>query len=435
MRAKISLGRRLLLYLLSCSLGFILFFSTFIWLKEDVQADQQGLSLFWNGYAKLYYEETESLNGLQDRLNRDRYMVVGELLDAALFYDANGSAVANIGDKQDLAGVKKLPILSDGTVVGYTATKAQFPQRSLVTIIVLSVIFSILCYLGCRYHYYKLSRSSLAAERAIATRLIHRITGTPPSNKVVGIDELEQQLQQLLTKVEKLETVRRTMVAEIAHELRTPLAIMRSQLENALYSGQPLPMEKVISLHEENIRLIKLVKDLQELSLAESGHLPLDKDWFSLNELIESVIEALSVEGEERSIVTNLVASQEIRIHADQDRIRQVIVNLLGNAYKHARGRVDVDVKLHNHQAMFTITDDGWGMEEEDLAHVFDRFYRAGDYSTSKENSTGGDTRSGIGLGLAIVKEFVQAHQGAVQVQSQFGKGASFQVILPVVAE
>lgn len=435
MLGNVTIGRRLLHFSISFVIGLLIFGSVLIGLQGDVKEEQERLSLYWNGYAKLYIEKTGSWDGLQERLELDRYIYAGEQLAGAIFFASDGSEVASIGDRHSLNHVKKLPILSDGSIVGYTAVQSSYPLNELWSAILLSILASFVIFMSCSYHVYKLAKSSQATERRIAAKLLHKITGSNSTDEADGLEVVEQQLEHLLGKLEKLETVRRTMVAEIAHELRTPLAIMRSQLENALYNGQPLPMEKVISLHEENIRLIKLVKDLQELSLAESGHLPLDKSWFSLSELTESVIEALAVEGEEKNIQAHCTAEQDIRIHADQARIRQVIVNLLGNAYKHARASIAIDVRLEGSNAVVTISDDGWGMEEEDLKHVFDRFYRAGDYSTSKEQAANGNHTSGIGLGLAIVKEFVQAHGGTVQVESQFGKGASFQVSLPVVAD
>lgn len=418
----VTFRRNLLLLLISGLAGSIWLMWSLLSIQSEYKVEQERLALYWNGYAKLYYEVTGDWRGLEERLERDRYMQAGEVLAAAIFYDAAGSEIASIGDQHSIHNARKLPILSDGVITGYTIVEAHYLQEQRITAIVITLSVFVLVYLGSRYHLYKLRMSNEAADSRIAARLLHKLSDTQSTSDNVRLDQVEQALEAMLDKIKRLETVRRTMVAEIAHELRTPLAIMRTQLENALHNGQPLPMEKVISLHEENIRLSRLVQDLQELSLAESGHLPLDKSWFSLTELMESVMDALAVEGEDRSIQTRFTASQEIRIHADQARIRQVIVNLLGNAYKHARSTINIRVQLDNLDAIVTVTDDGWGIEEEDLKHVFDRFYRAGH-------------RGGIGLGLAIVKEFVSAHRGTVRVESQFGEGASFEVRLPVITE
>src|SRR5690606_39135883 len=123
---------------------------------------------------------------------------------------------------------------------GYTAVQSSYPLNELWSAILLSILASFVIFMGCSYHVYKLAKSSQATERRIAAKLLHKITGSNSTDESDGLDVVEQQLEHLLGKLEKLETVRRTMVAEIAHELRTPLAIMRSQLENALYNGQPL---------------------------------------------------------------------------------------------------------------------------------------------------------------------------------------------------
>jgi signal transduction histidine kinase len=240
-------------------------------------------------------------------------------------------------------------------------------------------------------------------------------------------DRLERELAQLEGYVRKLETVRRSMVADIAHELRTPLAIMRSQLENALIAETPLTLEKTAAMHDELLFLTKLVHDLQELALAEAGKLPLEKRWFSLREVSRAVIEALQGDAEEQSLSVELHARGDVRVYADPLRIRQLIVNLIGNALQHARSQVTVTVLQQDGHAIWTVKDDGFGIEEEQIAYLFERFYR--NDSEPRESN-----RRGLGLGLSIVKQYTEAHGGIIDVESRWGEGTIFRIQLPIIA-
>nr|WP_255654576.1 HAMP domain-containing sensor histidine kinase [Cohnella sp. REN36] len=220
------------------------------------------------------------------------------------------------------------------------------------------------------------------------------------------------------------------MVADIAHELRTPIAIMRTQLDHALQGEASLPVEKMVGLHDETLRLSKLVHDLQDLSLAESGNLPLHKAWIAYSKLIEEVLEFLSVEGEGRAIAVSFSKAQEVqevRIFADEERVRSILLNLLGNAFRHARSRVRVELSLKDSETAITVHDDGWGIEQEELPYVFDRFYR-GRKGMNRQGT-------GLGLGLAIAREYAQVHGGSVGVSSTFGIGTTFTLCLPVMYE
>ena len=234
------------------------------------------------------------------------------------------------------------------------------------------------------------------------------------------------ELEALRAKVSRLERVRSSMIADVAHELRNPLATLRTATENALAAGASLPPERLAVLHGEIYRMSKLIGDLNQLALAESGHLRLEKSWFSLAELLQNTMEAMRPEAEDRGLALEWAGDDASSLlFADRVRLQQVFVNLLSNALRHARSRVQVRLESRDGGAFVAVAveDDGMGIDEDDLPHIFDRFYR------DRQRS------GGSGLGLAIVREFVRVHGGRVDVVSRWGEGTVFTVHLPSFRE
>lgn len=251
--------------------------------------------------------------------------------------------------------------------------------------------------------------------------------------------EIADKLARLEARLHLLERVRKTMVADIAHELRTPIAIVRAKLENALLREEPVPPEQVVLLHNEIYRVSKLIRDLNALALAEAGRLPLERSWFSLKEMMELLVETFRPEAEEAGIAVILSGfDSPYSVYADRERLQQVFVNLLGNALRYARSSIVIACVQDDAHIRVAVRDDGVGIEEEDLPYVFDRFYRSPRASApdgGRSAAADGGRPAGLGLGLAIVKEFVQAHGGSVSVESRWNEGSVFHVTLPVFRE
>lgn len=241
---------------------------------------------------------------------------------------------------------------------------------------------------------------------------------------------LHQQIHELSDRLYRLETIRKSMVADIAHELRTPLAVMRAQLENALDKQLPLVPEQLHLLQDEIFRMSKLLGDLQQLALAESGHLAMKQSWFSLRQLLEEIRDAFELEAEESAIALTMEYTTAARIYADENRLRQVFVNLLGNALRYARSSIVVTVHLDDPSSSYRIkiADDGPGIEEEELSHIFERFYRG---VKKSGNSPHEPVPTGLGLGLPIVKQLIEAHRGTIEVSSRWNEGTVFTIELP----
>lgn len=223
--------------------------------------------------------------------------------------------------------------------------------------------------------------------------------------------------------------LRKQFLADIAHELKTPLAIIQGNLEGMLEGVIDNNKEQLSSLYDETVHLNRMIKELRDLSLAEAGQLMLEKEVIDMNGLIMRVLTMLQPLADEKFITfkQNLQMIPEIMV--DMGRINQVLYNLITNAIKFTQeygiveiGTYTVEEKDYTWLAV-TIKDNGVGIAENDLPYIFSHFYRA---DKSRNRSSGGS-----GIGLAIVKQLIEIHGGMVKVESQTGEGSQFTIYLP----
>lgn len=224
--------------------------------------------------------------------------------------------------------------------------------------------------------------------------------------------------------------LRRQFLANIAHELRTPLAVIQGHLEGMIDGIIEPNSKKLTSLHEEAVHLSRLIKDLKDLSLAEVRQLSLEVKDVNVNHTVEQALYMLKPLADEKEITVSQKLTPDLpTIAADDDRISQVFYNLITNAIRYTpeNGHVIVSTELIQYAEQdwikVTVADSGPGIDAADLPFIFDHFYR-GDKSRDRKSG-------GTGLGLAIVKQLVETHGGKVQVDSIMGKGSSFYVLLP----
>lgn len=221
--------------------------------------------------------------------------------------------------------------------------------------------------------------------------------------------------------IEAQEEVRRAYASEVAHELRTPLMIQRSQLE-AMEDGLMEPDPAGFgSLLEENQRLTRLVADLEVLGSAEAARFRLQRRPLDLAEPVRAATAMFGSVCQEKGIEL-LVDLRPVPAQADPERVGQVVVNLLSNAVKHTRrgGHVSVGLRRSGAWGIIEVSDSGRGISETDLPKVFERFYRG----RQPEGR-------GAGIGLAVVRELTEAHGGRATVDSPGGCGATFRIMLP----
>jgi signal transduction histidine kinase len=240
------------------------------------------------------------------------------------------------------------------------------------------------------------------------------------------LGELASTFNSMAESLERAETIRKNMVTDVAHELRTPISNVRGQLEAIGDKLMKPDVHTLSSIYEEVILLSRLVDDLQDLTLAEAGKLKLRKQQEDLKQLIEQAVKAVRHTATTRKISLHSDLPEELPlIDIDAQRISQVLHNLMANAIAHTPkgGSVTVTTTQTDKVIEISVSDTGEGIPAEDLPNIFERFYRV---DKSRTRSTGGS-----GLGLTIARRYVEAHGGTIAVESEHGKGSRFFFTLP----
>jgi len=233
-----------------------------------------------------------------------------------------------------------------------------------------------------------------------------------------------------MTRLRQLETIRRDFISNISHELRTPLAGLKALTETLLTSAiddPPAARRFIRQIETEVDSLSIIVSELLELSRIESGKVPLNLTAISPFDLLTSQFERLRLQAENSNLIVSIHADRNLpKVLADPNRMEQVVVNLLHNAIKFTPpyGSIDLRADLDSGKRVmvFSITDTGPGIAQEDQPRIFERFFKA-----DRARSGGG-----TGLGLAISRHLVEAHGGTIWVKSEFGKGSTFYFTIPL---
>ena len=238
------------------------------------------------------------------------------------------------------------------------------------------------------------------------------------------IDKLTKSINNLGSSLYEQEKLRKRLTRDVSHELRTPLTTLQSHME-ALIDGIWEPTtDRLISCHEEILRLNRLVGDLEKLAQYESENLILNKTKFDLAEVINNISFNFEKEFLNKE-VEFIFHDKDVVLHADKDKISQVLVNLMSNALKYTKKGGMVEAKLFEDgdYVKLSVKDLGIGISKEDLPYVFERFYRA---DKSRNKLTGG-----AGIGLTITQSIVKAHRGTISVESIINQGTEFIVKIP----
>ncbi len=403
---------------------------------EEARAERMGQ------FVTDYYRATKGWGGLQPAIEQASALYGRRIV----VKDTEGNVIADshkaysFYNNKPVTGSPSLPVLSSGREVGSVALAGiavplEVPEPS-VSILAAALNRSLLwtglaAGIGGVLLVSLLSRQVLAPVRSLssAAQLLGRgdLSQRVSTQGRDEISHLGRTFNSMAEDLEKVEQQRRSMMADVAHELRTPLSNIQGYLE-AVRDGLLQPDNHTIdTIHQQALHLALLVEDLRLLALAEAGALRLNMEPSSLEQVLEKSMQAVRPRAEAGSIALSLEIQPDFPlVEMDRTRITQVVGNLLENAITHTPqdGLVAVSAEVTaTGWARVTVADTGAGIPPDDLPQVFERFYRA---DPSRTRSTGG-----AGLGLTIARQLVEAHGGAIHAESEPGKGSRFVFDLP----
>lgn len=345
------------------------------------------------------------------------------------------------GKTEEQEGVDFRPIIHNGETVGYVGLlppkrflnlhQRQFlkQQKSALILATGGMVLAIMIFsfpLAKR-----LVRPIRAITKATADLASGKYTVRVPVGSLDEVGQLARDFNTMALTLEKNEQARRQWVADISHELRTPVAVLRGELEALLDGIRTITPETVQSLHAEAMRLNRLVEDLYQLSLSDIGALTYWKTDLNLVEVLSNSIESHRAEFGRKGInlTEDFSGERVILVFGDRERLNQLFSNLLENSlrYTHTGGSLSVGLAVNEGRASIAFQDSAPGVREEELERLFERLYRV----EGSRNRTSG----GAGLGLAICKNIVKAHEGAISAHPSPLGGLLIRITFPVVVK
>lgn len=332
---------------------------------------------------------------------------------------------------------QEYPLVKNGQKVGtvvvesfgplfYTENESNFLAAFNKLVIALGAIFTILSVIVSIIISGRISKPILNAA-STAEKIEHGdfSARVDEISSTIELNQLAKSINGLAIALENGEQWQKRLTSDVSHELRTPLTTLQGNFE-AMIDGvvKPTP-ERIQSCYEEVVRLNRLVEDLKQLSILERDNIHIHKTQIDLFAVLKSVVNQHQFDAESKGIVIHLEGNSSPYV-GDPNRLTQVFVNLLSNAIKYTdHGEITISLRLNeNTEYEISFKDTGIGVSQEEIPHLFERFYRA---DKSRNRKTGG-----AGIGLTITKSIIDAHEGIIHVESEIGKGSCFTIVLPV---
>jgi signal transduction histidine kinase len=329
------------------------------------------------------------------------------------------------------------PIVVGGTQVGsarvwafgpgavYNERDEQFRRGSFLALTIAALVAILFASLGGVWYAKKLVRPiETITDAARSLRQGDRMART----RLEGEDEiavLGKTFDEMADAIEADRQLERRLTADVAHELRTPLQAIQATVEAMQDGVLPADEERLGTVRNETVRLARLADAILELTRLERGSLPFEMGRLDISLPVRAAVDANEALIESCDLTLSVDVAEHIFVIGDSDRLQQAVGNLLSNAarYTPAGGRIEVRVAALADQALIEISDTGIGIREQDIPHVFSRFWRA---DSARATATGG-----LGIGLAVTKEIVERHRGSIGVESAWGSGTKFTIRLP----
>ncbi len=318
------------------------------------------------------------------------------------------------------------PLFLGGREIGRLEVKFLRPRKEhvfiersnrflLISLIVLGGLATFLSIVVSKMLTDPIKKLADAAQAISEGNLKSRVTAIGSSE----IKRLADTFNKMAKTLELQEALRKKLTSNVAHELRTPLSAIRGMLEGIMDDVLSMDKEQIKALYAETGRLQKILEGIEELSQAQASPLTLKKQALELNPFLKHIIERFSKLFLDKGVSLQFECDKKLIINADPDKLSQVVINLLSNALKvtEKNGSVRVGAGRRGLNVFIRVSDTGSGIKQEDLPFIFERFYKA--------------TEGGLGIGLAIVKELIDAHDGRIEVQNEYGKGSTFTIYIP----
>lgn len=319
------------------------------------------------------------------------------------------------------------PLFLAGNEIGILEVKFLKPRKEnifiarsntllLISLLIVGVIAVLLSVLVSKRMTKPIKNLASATEAITEGNFKRRVS-------VSGGDEigrLSETFNRMAHQLELQESLRRKLISNVAHELRTPLGAMRSEMEGMMDDIVPLDKKQIQSLYEETGRLRHILEGIEDLAQAEASAMSLEKQVIELKPFLSHIAERFSKLFTDKGIFMKFECDEKLKINADPDKLSQIVINLLSNALKATDRGGNVRIKAGRKESdiFVEVKDTGIGIKKQDLPFVFERFYKV--------------SEGGLGLGLTIVKELVEAHNGRIEVLSEYGKGTTFTIFVPL---
>lgn len=445
--------------------GMIMFLFLVVLFPLGYAANQ----IFTNFYYTQAQEEVDelaekyamSIDSVEGSMVRNMFIRLADLTSKEIYIlDEEGNAATNSGiqlvnlSEQEIArlteeqAVRKrftdsdgndylgsgYPVLNGGMYAGaiFVLTpvgEIEEPLDKIRDLLILSAIGALFLALGFTFLLSK-KMSDPLLEMEKATREIARgnsdVRVTVKSNDEIG--SLGRAINNLAMETNRYRTNRKEFFANVSHELRTPVSYIQGYsqvLKNGLYQNEEERLQYLAILETESERMTRLINDLFDLSKMEEGKIDLQLSAVDPTEIIENVLVKVKMAARTKGINLNSKIQEDLPyVEADGIRMEQILTNLLGNAIRYSNeGTITIEAEQEESSVVIFVRDTGWGIPEEELPFIFERFHRV---EKSRARELGG-----TGLGLAIVKNLVELQQGTVTVNSQEGKGTTFTLRFP----
>lgn len=385
------------------------------------------------------YQPTENLLiqvwGADHQLQISRPTGIKEALDRSA-WSGDSIAFSNATYGENQIRVMTTPLTSiRGTAgilqVGIDMTLVQTMQNTLTAILIYLmggalVVTSLITWLFTGRILKPLSEvTKISTQIANADDLTRRVRVSNLRNDEVG--KMAIAFNKTLARMETLFGAQQRFMGDVSHELRTPLTVIKGNIGIIRRMGPD--EESLTGIEDEVDRLNRMVGDLLLLNQAESGMMPIDMSKVELDTVIVEVVKQMRVLAQNR-VKISIKDLEPAVVYGDADRLKQVFINLISNsvAYSPKGGKIDVSMVNEDDFVVTTIKDNGQGISDEDLNHLFERFYRGDKARTHTKTS-------GFGLGLSIAKWITEKHGGRIEVASKLGEGTTFIVVLPARRE